>query len=189
MMHRNFPRDRALSVCQQRQEPVPAVEGKDSVQRGSLEDTNAATGVVKILTQHGSARPARDSGRDPAQPVVATMHPAAGNEIGMLEFAQQHRQIRRIILSIAIERGDDGACGVLKAGPKRGALTAVFRVAQTPDARIEPMRFLDPVPRAVGAGIIDEDQFEWSRYIVQSPGDLAGQREDAVLFIENGNDD
>src|SRR5438132_14315290 len=82
-------------------------------------------------------------------------------------------QIRRVVLQIAVERGDDAAAGGLDSGPEGGALAVVLRMTHAAHAGIQPMRLMNFLPGAVTARVVHEDQFKRTRFLVQRAGDFA----------------
>src|SRR5207249_4712478 len=109
MINRHFLDRRTGAQNQDGQKAMPAVEREDTVQRGAFECAQAAAGVTKVRAQNGPARPARDSRGYPTEPIVLAIDPEAADEIEPVQFGEQSGQVCRIILQIAVERGDDAA--------------------------------------------------------------------------------
>ena len=107
VVHRDLANARARRPRQDGHEPVKAVERKQPVQRGTLEDPQSAARVAKIHAQDRLA-PSGRSSRRPAAKNCPPGHAHAADQIVALQLGQKSRQIGRVVLQIAVERRHDG---------------------------------------------------------------------------------
>jgi hypothetical protein len=189
MVNGNFLGQATSAVDQDRQEAMQSVEWKYSIQRRALENSKSTARVGKIHSEHSFARPAGDPRGNASNDIILPFDPNATNEVALLQLRQQLGQIGRIILQIAIKRGQNGGrCG-LKAGPKRGALPAIPTVFQSADPWFVPPGFPNPFPGPIGAAVIDKNQFDGTGLVAERDENLSNQRENVFGFVVNGNDD
>src|SRR5437870_5370423 len=99
--------------------------------------------------------PGDDRGLAPKE-IIGTDQAHPANKVIALQGFEHSGQIMRVVLQIAIQGGDDRAAGKLNAGPKRGALPAVFGQAQAMDTPVSLMGLLDSLPGLIAARVIDK---------------------------------
>src|SRR2546427_11235055 len=128
MVHWDLKSAGAVAVHQQRQETMEAVERKKAIQHRTSKGADGATGVAKVRLQHSFARPAGDLRGGAPHEVVLAGQPHAAHKIHSVQLREKARKVRRVVLQVAIQRGDNRADGVLENRPKSGALAAVSSV-------------------------------------------------------------
>ena len=116
MVDREFLDGLACSMHQHGQEPMPTVEGKDALQRFPSEYTQEAAGVLKVDSQGETPSATRDACGEESHPVVTSLHSHTTNEVGVLQFGEEARQVGRIILPITIESSDGRGGGGVEPG-------------------------------------------------------------------------
>ena len=84
----------------------------------------------------------------------------AVDQIGLRDhLVPQHRELRRVVLRIAVGVEDQLLGRGPKAGLQRAAVPAVRQMMHGADARIGPREFVDDLRRRVDAAVIDDDDF------------------------------
>src|SRR5688572_1747608 len=117
------------------------------------------------------------------------MQPDAADKIGVLQFGQQARQVRRIILAIAIERSKDGRGGGLNAGPDGRALPEILAMPEAAHVGVCLLGLLNAGRRLVLAGVIHKNQFVLVRQTAHDRVYFLTQRENVLFFVVNRNKD
>jgi len=105
-----------------------------------------------------------------------------------LEAGEQLGDVGRIVLAVAVERGDPRRAGMSNAGADRGALPALLRVVQHAQLRHFALQRLERGERAVLRIIVDEDRLELDP-AAQRGHDFPQQGADVVLLVEDRHDD
>ncbi len=113
----------------------------------------------------------------------------ARNKITSGESGNHFWQVSGIVLSIAIERGDDRRGGIADAGPESGALAGVALVSQTVNDGIGARRIGDAPPCFIGATVVNEDQLIEPVVTAHGFGDFLNEGNDVRSFVTDGNDD
>ena len=72
----------------------------------------------------------------------------------------EHRQLRRVVLRVAVGVEDQLLGRRPEAGLQRGAVVAVLRMVHGPDLRIGAGELVGDLRRAVGAAVVDDDDLE-----------------------------
>src|SRR5690349_18538968 len=103
---------------QQREETVQSIKREKSIQSGTLERADRAARIPEIRLQDRLARPASDFRRTPPHKIILSRQPHSAHEIDSLQLRQKARQVRRIILQITVQSRENGAGGILQAGPE-----------------------------------------------------------------------
>src|SRR5581483_6649447 len=96
----------------------------------------------------------------------------------------QARILGGIIFQVRVLNDHDGAGGVLEASPQRGALSLIFLLIDDAHAFML-LKFAQNRVCAVGALVIDNNQFLWNRHGF----DTAYQLPQPAFFVVDGDDD
>lgn len=133
---------------------------------------------------------ARHRGRETALKRVLAVDPASARKVAPLQFRKQSREVRRIVLAVSVQGGNDGAGRGLKPGPQSSALPATDPVPQTSNERgVHSSRLVDPVPSRVSAPVVHEHQFKSPALPLERRENLFGQRQDIPFLVADGDDD
>lgn len=189
MVDRELQGPGACSVDEHWQETVHTVERKHPGQNCPFENPDRTPRICEINAQHQlSGSPSHDSRNAPKEIVLAADSDAT-HEIVTIQCGKERRKVLRIILAISIHRRDDRGCRGLDPCPQRRALAAIHGVPQTSDAPILALCLLNCPPSAVGAAIVNKNNFKLPRARIHGFRHLSGQRQNVILFIEHGDDD
>ncbi|MNL59786.1 hypothetical protein D3C87_1835400 [compost metagenome] len=108
----------------------------------------------------------------------------------LLDRLDHGGNIGRVVLQVAVERGDQPAGCRVDAGLHGGGLSEVLLQFDDLQLKIGSTERLACIgERAVRAAVIDQDQFPRGRKIRHRITDARDERLNAVLFIEDRDDD
>ncbi|MCY1236618.1 hypothetical protein D9M72_492830 [compost metagenome] len=111
-------------------------------------------------------------------------------ELALLDRLDHFGNIGRIVLQVAVKRGDQAPGGSVDAGLHRCRLPEVLLQFDNLEIEARIGKSHSCIcQRSVGAAVVNEDQFPRRRKVRQRIADTCDQRLDAVLFVEHGNDD
>ena len=79
------------------------------------------------------------------------------------------------VLEVGVERGNEGAASVAEAGGEAGALAGVGGVKEAADGGILGLELADAFGGAIGAGVVDEDDFVGEVAGLEGLGDGVGE--------------
>ena len=96
---------------------------------------------------------------------------------------QERRIVRRVVLQVGVLDDDDVALRLREAGPQRRALALVALVVE--DAHVIALDPVHDLARAIGRGVVHDDDFLAVRRGLDLPDDLG----DEVLLVVNRDDD
>ena len=129
-------------------------------------------------------------GRFALQRGVLAVEPPAGHHVVALgEFVQQLRNVRGIVLQIAVEPDDDLTGREVDAGHHGGRLAEVAPKIDHLEARIPGGYDFEIGFGRIAAAIVDEDHFVISADILQRSAHAFVQGKDIVLLVIYGDDD
>ena len=92
-------------------------------------------------------------------------------------------------MPVSVHGGEGIAPGNGKAGPAKALPSGPVDVADTVDTRIGVPGLSDAIPGAVGAGVIDEDEFEFDCPLFHGVRHLFGKSQDVILLVIDGDND
>ena len=122
--------------------------------------------------------------------VVLTVPAPTADDVVGLRQRHQGREIRGIVLPVTVHGGNERGARLGKAGRERGALPEVAREAHGHHARgVGGVQAPQVIPRAVGAAVVDEDQFVVQAVGCEDSRDLFDQRHDIVGFVAQRHDE
>ena len=188
--HRHDPPPLPHHQC--RQKPVHVVEPRHIEEGLAHEHLQPTAGVRGRVLQQSAAHTVGDARGDALHPAVPTFRPQPRHQqahrIGILpDNVQKLRNIRRIVLSVAVQGDDDGTPRRLDTGGDSCALTGPARVADKPKLRRLLPRLAQALLGRIGAAVVDEDDF--IRFMsLQGCGDLIDQRSDIFRLVQDGHD-
>ena len=119
--------------------------------------------------------------------VLALMAPAAHQVIALPQFGQQHRDVGRIVLQVAIEAHDHLALGDIKPGGHRGGLAVVLAQQHRHQFRDLPADLLQDLSGSVAGAVVDQHQFETFAAGSQRLKQLLHQMGQAFLLVVEGH--
>lgn len=175
------------------------IEPRQVEKRLATEQLEPAAGIRRAISQQSGPDPVGDPGWEALGDRVAPAGPVSGHEHGSARAGiphggteserrlQQHRNVRRIVLAVAVKGRDPLSGGGPYAGYDRGALAAASAMAKPAQRGADAARLAQPRRGRIEAAVIHIDDLEIP------PGerapDLADQRKDARLLVANGHDD
>lgn len=121
--------------------------------------------------------------------VFAVLAPAGTNIVALFNPGQQLRQIRRIVLQIAIHRNNDIARSKIETGHHGGGLSEIAPEMHDLDMIVLRRDLVEQSRAAVLAAIIDQNQFPRAAKSRADRGNFFDQRADGLLFVVDGNRD
>ncbi len=120
--------------------------------------------------------------------VVHPLHAHSTNEVAVRQFPKQSGQIGGVILKITIQGKDHDAPARPESGPQRRALARALGMAKSPDPRVCPTDFQNPVPGIVRAAVIHQNQLQATDFILERAEDLPRQGHDIRAFVVKRHD-
>src|SRR5204863_8075805 len=109
--------------------------------------------------------------------------------IAFAHFCDERRNLRWIVLQIAVHRDDDFALRSIEAGLEAGSLPEVPSQTNGSYARIAIADFGKNLESAVAASIIDKDDFISAAQLGHGRDDSRIQRPHVGLFVKQRNND
>ena len=159
-----------------RQEPVHL-----AVQPQRLDDLRAkhlqrAAVVVQLHARRPRDDPVRHHRRQPARQerVLPVLPPAADDVGALLDQLDQRRDVRGVVLQVAVRRHDQRPARVRKPGGERRRLTEIPPEPDHPHARVRAWRSASSAKAVVRAAVVDRDDLVGPAPALQRVGELAG---------------
>ncbi len=155
-----------------------------------MQQLDAAARVGRAVAEHSRAHAVRNARLELAEPGVLAGSPVSLKQ-GNVLVAKRHprseqlRQIRRIVLPIAIERANPFRARLTHARGHGGTLPAPKRMPQQPDLRNRRTRGEHDLGGLVRAAIVHEQNLELAPG--QRRGDFLGERPDVFLLVAHRN--
>ena len=129
---------------------------------------------------HGVEDPRGDA---PGQRIAALRLPAGDEVESLLELCEQPRDLRRIVLKIAVDRDDDVALRLRETGLERGRLAEVAPEPNDANVVVCSMQARQRGERAVGRAVVDEDDLPRLVELLERRGKLVVEERDAALLV------
>src|SRR5439155_154777 len=180
----------AAVVGEHRDEAVQlAVELQPAHDVGAV-GLQAAVHVVQPEAGDAAGDRVEDPGESPAPPRVAPVRlPARYQVETLVELRQQARDLRRVVLEVAVDRDDGVALRVGESDGERGRLAEI--AAQADDLHVR-LAVVQPRERREGAvlrAVVDEDSLPGLVGGVERSLELVVEASDAALLVVNRDDD
>src|SRR5690606_31408666 len=122
-----------------------------------------------------------------AQRVLPLRLVAADQVRAVVELVQQGGDLRGVVLQIGVQRHQQPPAGLLDTGRQRGGLAEVPAQPDAPHARGPGGLLGDHLPAAVGAPVVDHQQFPGPVLAVHRRADLFDQlRQTGLLVLRRG---
>ena len=147
----------------------------------AVHDLDAAAGVRRTVAEQPATHAVRHPRLGMAQPGVAPLHPVAHHELRVAALGEQRRDIGRIVLAVAVERGDPPGARMTDTGADGRALPGAERVREDAQLRDVALQGAQRRGGAIGAAVVDEQDLEDPA--VQGCDDLARERTDVLLLV------
>ncbi len=189
MMDGNRDDPAAASLDEHRQEPMHVIEIGQFDERGPVEELESATRVRRIVLENASINEIGDLGGQALRPRIVSRLPEAGHHRRPASFLLSHeaRDIRRVVLAVAIERDDERSSRRQHPGAQSGALALGPRMLQDPKPVVAGAHLPQDGARVIAASVIDADELELDP--VQSTVKVRDQPGHVSSFITHRNDD
>ena len=148
-----------------------------------------------VVVQMHSRNERDEAIREPAHEVPAdrrVLPRAAPSRAHVETFAEpreQQRNVFRIVLQVRIHRNDDLARCEIEARLHGRGLSEVAAEVNDLEARMLRCHFVEQCGTAVGAAVVDEDDFPRLAQLLQRREESFAQRGQAFFFVEDGNRD
>src|SRR5262249_2622561 len=117
MPYRNLFDHRAPVVGEDRHETMDAIERGQQLNHRTLEGPQVASGVQKIYPQNQLPRRSRDGRRTAPDKTICPLRSHSARHVAVGQLLDQSRQVRWVILKVAIQRRDDRSAARLESGP------------------------------------------------------------------------
>src|SRR2546425_4878652 len=119
---------------------------------------------------------------------MAIFSPAA-DEIVVFRQGKQREDIRRIVLEVAIQGGDQVSAGLMEAGIEGRRLPVIPVEVEDPDLQVVACEFVQQRPAPVSAPVVHVNDLEGADLAGQGFQDLRGQGRQVVpLVIDRDHD-
>src|SRR5215469_15367688 len=158
----NFDDRSAVPRRQRWDEPV-----QFSVERHLLDDfaTISLEGSAKVVDIHAAQfrhQPVRDARRNAPQPKVvdAVLAPAADDVVALADLLNEHRNIGRIMLEVAIHGDDVFAAGVVESSGEAGGLSKITAEFHDGHPAVDSCDLAQQLERAIGRTVVHQDDLE-----------------------------
>src|SRR5215468_1501805 len=151
----------------------------------------AAT-VVDRHAGHPDDQGVGEPRRDHAQPapfLSVDASPGDGLEVVGTQRGEQTWDIRRIVLSVAVECDDHVAAGLMQPSAQSRRLAEVAVQIDHAQRRDGFAQRLQALMRGIAASVVDEEDFRRLAEALYDGVDLPHQRRDVVLLVEHRHDD
>ncbi|MNV05307.1 hypothetical protein D3C71_956370 [compost metagenome] len=156
----------------------------------ALEQLDAAAGIGGVIAQHARADGVGPLAGPALGAAVLAVDAPAGKQLdlgfGGVARGQQLGNIGRIVLAIAVERGDPCRTRGFHARAHRRALAALLHVVQHPQLGVGLLQCLQHLQGVVAGIVVHIDDFE-RQPPTQRGGDFIDQRRNVVALVEDGD--
>ena len=136
---------------------------------------------MSVLNSFDPQRLKRGSWRSPL--------PARDDVEALLELGQQRRDLRRIVLAVAVHRDHGRAAALVQPRAQCRRLAEVAPQGDQARARALARQALEDLARAVGRAVVDEHDLEAAAGGRAGGLDLVEQRHERVALVVDGHDD
>ena len=191
VIHHAFGDLHALFARDRRQEAVHL-----AVQLQRLDDLGAEHFQRTPVVVQLDARREGDDGigdhrREPAvqERVLPVLPPSCGDVGALLDQLDQGGQVRRVVLQIAVGRGNQRAAGVVESGRERCCLSKVAAEPDDAPPRVFRLTLRQQLETVVGAPIVHRDDLVRTSPRLEGAGQLPIESGNARGLVADGNDD
>src|SRR5438034_8142849 len=113
---------------------------------------------------------------------MAIFSPAA-DEIVLFRQGKQREDVRRIVLEVAIQGGDQVSAGLMEAGIEGRCLPVIPVEVEDPDFQVVACEFVQQRPAPVSAPVVHVNDLEGADLTGQGFQDLRGQGRQVVPLV------
>ena len=115
---------------------------------------------------------------------IAAFRLPAGDEVeSLLELGEQPRDLRRIVLQVAVDGDDDVALRFRKTRLERARLAEVAPEPDDPNVVVCGVQARQRGERAVGRAVVDEDDLPRCVELLERRVELVVEERDAALLV------
>jgi molybdopterin molybdotransferase len=144
---------------------------------------------VQAHAGEGARDTVEDAREDPSCERVATLRLPPGHEVeAFVELREQPRDLRWIVLEVAVDRDDGVAARLVEAGDERGGLAEVAAEPHDADVLLRVVQARQRSERPVGGAVVDEDRLPLGMQRLERRAQLVVEECDAAFLVVNGND-
>src|SRR5688572_20823625 len=156
MVHRDFHEAIAGAFHERGNEAMHPFERKQRADAFTPHGLQSAAGIADSVFRKTAPDEVRDAAGDPFHERVLALRAITTDEVGpALDLGEQFRNVRGIVLQIAIDQNGRGATRALQAGIHGRALAGIALELHQTDLRFES----DPLNRSIDRAVIDKNDF------------------------------
>src|SRR5499426_740119 len=190
VLDRDFGDERAFDAGHCRDESVHLAVDRDSFEHFAAIRFERRAEVVDRDSRRARHQLVRDPRRKRSQEtVLAVLTPAADHVVTFFELRQKSRDVFRLMLQIAVHGDDHVAFGVIESGGQRRGLAEISAQSDACHARVEGGDLSQNRRRAIGAAVINKDQFIVFAKIFHHFRQTAIKNGQILFFVMKGDDD
>lgn len=190
MVDGNFGDLESTGVSENRDEAMHLSVESDFLSHFPSEHFDSAVVVMQVKPGQLADHPVEDFTWIHLVPgVEASLFPAVDNVVSVVDLREEVRDLCWIILQVGIHHHDDVATDRVHAGGEGCCFSEVSTEANAEDARVFICQLRNNGPGFVSRSVVNENDFDVDGVGLARFQNLPVQFDQALFFVEHGNDD